>query len=144
MVSEYERRSLFLHVTRDEAEVSIVASLKYLVNHFFEMYGVEVHVGIKCSFWEAQAVYMYTYAIYCAPPLDWDGGWLSRFKSLGLTTSNFLLIALLYLYVLTDSDAHCMRQLNLALLIYSSQQVYASYHTCICQMLMHIKRLKAH
>ena len=29
---------------RTEAEVSVVASLKYLVNHFFEMYGIEVHV----------------------------------------------------------------------------------------------------
>lgn len=44
MVSKYERRSLFLHVTRAEAEVSIVASLKYLVNHFFEMYGIEVSI----------------------------------------------------------------------------------------------------
>ena len=41
-MSDYEHRSLFLHVTRAEAEVSIVASLKYLVNHFFEMYGIEV------------------------------------------------------------------------------------------------------
>ena len=31
-------------MTRAEAEVSIVASLKYLVNHFFEMYGIEVSI----------------------------------------------------------------------------------------------------
>ena len=51
MVSGCERRSLFLHVTRAEAEVSIVASLKYLVNHFFEMYGIEVGMvlNIVCN-----------------------------------------------------------------------------------------------
>ena len=38
----YEHRSLFLNVTREEAEISTVASIKYLVNHFFEMYGIEV------------------------------------------------------------------------------------------------------
>ena len=37
-----EKGALFLKVTRESAEKSIVDMAKYLVNHFFEMYGVEV------------------------------------------------------------------------------------------------------
>ena len=65
---------------RAEAEVSIVASLKYLVNHlvnhFFEMYGVEVHVGIKCSFGKLK-LSICTCTCTClirALLLDLDGG----------------------------------------------------------------------
>ena len=36
---------MFLKVTRWKADRSIVAAVKFLINHFFEMYGVEV--GMK-------------------------------------------------------------------------------------------------
>ena len=55
----YERRSLFLKVTREEAEVSIVASVKYLINHFFEMYGTEVR--------ESDVQHHYVYLIIYVP-----------------------------------------------------------------------------
>lgn len=41
-VEAYERGSLFLDVTRRQADTSIISAIKYLINHFFEMYGVEV------------------------------------------------------------------------------------------------------
>lgn len=44
-VEAYERGSLFLNVTRRQADRSIISALKYLINHFFEMYGVEVCGG---------------------------------------------------------------------------------------------------
>ena len=41
-IRPWERGSLFLKVTRQGAERSVLEATKYLINHFYEMYGVEV------------------------------------------------------------------------------------------------------
>jgi len=46
-VSEHERGSLFLKVRREEAERNIWAAFKYMVNHIFEMYGIEVSHAVS-------------------------------------------------------------------------------------------------
>ena len=41
-VANFEKGSLFLQVPRADAEKSIWSAFKYFVNHFFELYGLEV------------------------------------------------------------------------------------------------------
>ena len=50
-MERWEVGSLFLGVEEERAHQSWIAGIKYLVNHFFEMYGVEVWAFIiwKCS-----------------------------------------------------------------------------------------------
>jgi hypothetical protein len=42
VVDSWEQGSLFLNVSQPKAETSILAACKYLFNHLFEMYGIEV------------------------------------------------------------------------------------------------------
>ena len=42
VIDVWEQGSLFLGVSQHKAERSVLAACKYLVNHIFEMYGIEV------------------------------------------------------------------------------------------------------
>ena len=46
-IERWEAGSLFLGVTPEKANKSIRSVCQYLVNHFFEMYGVEVGVCLS-------------------------------------------------------------------------------------------------
>ncbi len=46
MINKWESGALFFKVQRSEAEVSVWAAFRYLVNHLFEMYGIEVKLVV--------------------------------------------------------------------------------------------------